>query len=453
MTETAQMWSPEAELAVLGGMFIDADAAQRMADELSPLDFYRPQHRCLFAAMVRLIGRGEVIDGVTLHAELTGAGDLEKAGGMALISGLYDAVPSAANIEYHAGILRDHAHRRELKKSLEASLATVLHPEGRSVPELQELVERDVMRVGDGLRSTAGLVSVKPLLMAEFEAIEAMMDGKAGDTIGTGLIDLDRKTTGSERGDLVLVAARPSMGKSSLAVGNIIAHNAIGQNRRVALFSLETKRHRVVRRLLASEARVDMQKAKRRGQLDEHDLVRLSSAAAAINTAPLFVDDTAGATCQHLRASLRRLVNEGGPVDVVVVDFLGKMRVPGANSRNEEVGQISAELKDVAMDFDCVVFALSQLNRAVEQRPDKKPMMSDLRDSGSLEQDADGVLLLFRPEYYFGATDKKGNSLEGKAEVIVGKWRDGETGTVHVVYEKEFTKFSDAYPRAYGVAS
>jgi replicative DNA helicase len=166
-----------------------------------------------------------------------------------------------------------------------------------------------------------------------------------------------------------------------------------------------------------------------------------------INPAPLFIDDTAGATAGHIRACLRRLVNESGPVDAVVVDYLGKMRAPGSASRNEEVGQISSDLKNVAMDFNCVVFALSQLSRAVEQRPDKRPMMSDLRDSGSLEQDADGILFLFRPEYYFGVTDKNGNSLEGRAEVIIGKWRDGETGSVPVAYEKEYTRFENLGPR------
>lgn len=442
--------SREAELAVLGGMFIDGEAAQRMADELTTGDFGVERCRPVFAAMTRLVARGDVIDFVTLSAEL--GEHLEKVGGHVLLDELYAAVPSAANIDYWADIIRSHAHRRALKRSLEASLGTVLRPEGRSIADVQELVEREVMRVGDSLRSHDGLVPVKGLLMAEFEAIEKMVsdDPTAVDTIGTGLKDLDEKTTGAERGDLILVAARPSMGKSSLAVGNIIVHNALRQHRRTALFSLETKKPKVVRRLLAAEARVDMQKAKRRRALDDLDYAHLSEAASAINTAPLFIDDTPGATCGHARAALRRLVNEHGPIDVVVFDYLQKMRAAaGKTNRNEEVGEISGELKDLAMEFNCVVFALSQLNRAVEQRPDKRPIMSDLRDSGSLEQDADGILMLYRPEYYFGTQDKKGNNIEGKAEVIIGKWRDGETGSVWVTYAKEYTRFENAaYPRA-----
>lgn len=454
MTEpTEPLWDATAELAVLGGMFIDADAAVRMLDELQAEDFYREAHRRLFASMVRLIESGTVIDAVTMQADLNERGELADAGGLGLLGQLYDAVPDAANIGDWAQIVRDHAHRRALKRELEAALQTVLRPQGLSVVEVQESVEKGVQDVGNGLRTHAGgLVWVKNILWPEFEAIEAAQNGSAPpERFGTGLVDLDAKCSGgAERGDLVLVAGRPSMGKSSIAVGNIVAHNAIDRKKLTALFSLETKQRKVLRRLLGSEARVNMQKAFRPNGLADHEYAQLATAAGNINTAPLFIDDTAGATASHIRAALRRLVSDRGPVDVVVVDYLGKMRAPVGRTdrtRNDIVGEISAELKDIAMDFNCVVFALSQLSRAVEQRPDKRPMMSDLRDSGSLEQDADGILLLYRPEYYHGPTDKQGNSLEGRAEILVGKWRDGETGTVVVRYEKEITRFSDAYPR------
>jgi replicative DNA helicase len=452
-----QLWDPSAELAVLGGMFIDADAAVRMLDEITEADFHRQAHRKLFAAMVRLIERGEVIDGVTLQADLQAREELAEAGGLELIGSLYDAVPTAANIAYHAQIVRDHAHRRALKRTLEVALSTVLRPEGLPVAEVQERVEKAVMDVGDGLRTTNGLVWVKTILWPEFDAIEKAQNGEApAERFGTGLHDVDWKLNGgAERGDMVLVAGRPSMGKSSLAVGNIAAHLVIEKKRRVAFFTLETKKEKLLRRLLQSEARVNMQRAFKANGLRDDEYARLATAAGYLNTAPLFIDDTAGATASYMRASLRRMVSDGGPLDAVVVDYLGKMRPSGGveRTRNEIVGEISAELKDIAMDFNCVMFALSQLSRAVEARPDKRPMMSDLRDSGSLEQDADLILFLFRPEYYFGPTDKGGNSLEGKAEVMIGKCRDGETGSVQVVYEKEFTRFANAYPRIAGATA
>lgn len=452
------MWDASAEMAVLGGMFIDAGAAGQMLEELVEADFYRAANRKVFAAMVRLMERGEVIDGVTLQADLRAVGDFDGAGGLEMVSALYDAVPVATNIEYWAQIVRDHAHRRALATALAAGLKTVQHPEGQTVTEVQEAVERGVMAVGDNLRTSSGLVWVKTILWPQFDEIEKAQSGKAPpERFGVGLADVDQKTFGgAERGDLILVAGRPSMGKSSLAVGNIISHLAVEKRKRVALFTPETKKEKVLRRLMAAEGRVNMQRAFRPNGLDESDYARLADAAGRINTAPLFIDDTAGVTSAHMRAALRRLVHDGGPIDAVVVDYLGKMRGrPGSGdmSRNELVGEFSGDLKDIAMDFNCVMFALSQLSRAVEQRTDKRPMMSDLRDSGSLEQDADGILFLYRPEYYFGATDSKGNSLEGKAEVIIGKWRDGETGGVQVLYEKEYTRFIDAYPRAFAGAA
>jgi len=443
-------YSLDAEVAVLGGMLIDRDAVARAIEIVMDSMFYREAHRRLFRAMTRLFERGAVADPVTLTEELRQSDDLEGVGGIAYVAELLDAVPTAANIEYHARIVRDKALLRRLIEASNQIVRDVHEPAGRSVEEILDEAEQRVFSVAQS-HERQGFVWIKEILWPTFEHIEKLQESGSGVTgVPTGFRDLDRMTTGFQKGDLVIIAARPSMGKTSLVL-NIGQTAAIEHEIPTAIFSLEMSKEQLVQRLLCSEGRVDAQKL-RRGNLSAEEYQRLATAAGHLNTAPLWIDDSPGLNVLEMRAKARRLKTETN-LGMLIVDYMQLMSgSTRSESRTQEVSQISRGLKALARELEIPVVALSQLSRGPEQRTDKRPMLSDLRESGSIEQDADVVMFLFREEYYARPEEVDEKQLAGKAELIVSKQRNGPTGVLNLFFNKQYTRF-DSVERKGGQAS
>jgi len=438
-------WSNEAEQAVLGAMLLDQDAALKSAELLDDAMFYRESHRLLFRAMISLTERGDVIDPVTLRDELVKRGDLDRAGGMEYIGSLIDVVPTAANVEYHARIVRDKALLRRL---IEAATGIVQEAyEGRGLPsDVLDSAEHRIFQVAQ-LRRAEEFVRLKELIWPTMERIEQLQSGAGAVTgVPSGFVDLDRLTAGFQRADLVIVAARPSMGKTAFIL-NAIQHAAIEHSIGVGIFSLEMSKDQLVQRLLCSEGLVDAQRL-RRGQLRDDDYPKLARAAGLLGTAPIWIDDSAAITPLAMRSKARRLKTEHN-IGMIVVDYLQLMQGPAdVESRQQEISYISRSLKALAKELDVPVVALSQLSRAPDQRAgDHRPQLSDLRESGAIEQDADVVIFIYRQEMYDGPTDKDGNSIEGLAELLIGKQRNGPTGIVPVYFKKEYTRFDNRSTR------
>lgn len=440
-------WSPEAEISVLGGMLIDGDAVAKGVELADDYMFYREANRRLFRAMQRLFERGDAIDPVTLGEELRGRGELESVGGMGYLAELMEAVPTAANIEYHCRILKERALLRRL---IETSTETIREAFDSGSDQVEELIDRAEQRIFElshaGQRR--GFIWIKEILWPTFEHIEKLQQAEGAITgVPSGFPDLDNLTAGFQRADLIVVAGRPSMGKTSLVL-NVIQHNAIEEGTPVALFTLEMSKEAIVQRLLCSEGRVNSSNL-RKGKLTEQEYTQLATSAGHLNTAPIWIDDSPAITALELRAKARRLKAEVD-LGLVVVDYMQLMQGPArAENRVQEISAISRALKAVAKELDVPVIALSQLSRAPEARSgqQRRPQLSDLRESGAIEQDADLVLFLYRPEVYFGREDEAGESLEGKAELIVGKQRNGPTGTVNLFFRKEYTRFESVTRR------
>ncbi|PYO61594.1 MAG: replicative DNA helicase [Gemmatimonadetes bacterium] len=440
-------WSSEAEQAVLGAMLLDQDAALKAAELLDDTMFYREAHRLLYRAMTALTERGDVIDPVTLREELGKRGDLDRAGGMEYLGSLIDVVPTAANVEYHARIVRDKALLRRL---IEAATHIAQEAyEGRGLPsEVLDDAEHRIFQVAQ-LRRTEEFIRLKELIWPTMERIEQLQSGHGAVTgVATGFTDLDRLTAGFQRADLVIVAARPSMGKTAFIL-NVVQHAAIEHSVGVGIFSLEMSKDQLVQRLLCSEGLVDAQRL-RRGQLRDDDYPKLARAAGLLGTAPIWIDDSAALTPLAMRSKARRLKAEHN-IGMLVVDYLQLMQGPtDAESRQQEISYISRALKALAKELDIPVVALSQLSRAPEQRggEHRRPQLSDLRESGAIEQDADVVCFIYRQEFYDGPVDPKTNeSIEGLAELTIGKQRNGPTGTVKLFFKKEYTRFDNYSPR------
>ncbi len=405
--------------------------------------FYKESHRLLFRSMLSLTERGDVIDPVTLRDELSRRGDLDRAGGMEYIAALIDVVPTAANIDYHAKIVRDKAVLRRLVEAATGIIQDIYEGHG-TAGEVLDNAEHRVFQVAQ-FRRAEEFIRIKELIWPTMERIEQLQSG-AGSVTGvpSGFVDLDRLTAGFQRADLVILAARPSMGKTALAL-NIVQHAAIEHNTGVALFSIEMSKDALVQRLLCSEGLVDAQRL-RRGQLRDDDYPKLARAAGLLGTAPIWIDDSAALTPLAMRSKARRLKAEHD-IALVIVDYLQLMQGPGdVENRQQEISYISRSLKALAKELDVPVVAISQLSRAPEQRggEHRRPQLSDLRESGAIEQDADVVCFIYRQEFYDGPVDPKTNeSIEGIAEVIVGKQRNGPTGTVKLHFKKEYTRFDN----------
>jgi len=438
-------WSEEAEISVLGAMLIDGDAVAQAVTLVDDADFYKEANRRIFRAMVRLQERGEVVDVVTLSDELKSAGELEAAGGMSYLARLVDAVPTAANVEYHCGILEDKSTLRQLIESATHIIQDAYAATGGEVQETLDRAEQRIFGIAQEAERQ-GFVWIKEILWPAMERIDQLQSSPDSITgVPSGYPDLDEMTAGFQPASLVVVAGRPSMGKTSLAL-NFAQHAAIDQEIPVAVFSLEMSKEALVQRLLCAEGRVDSGRL-RRGRLQDDEFARLATAAGHLNTAPIWIDDTPAITALELRAKARRLKAETD-LAMIIVDYMQLMSGPGdVENRQQEISQISRSLKAVAMELDVPVLALSQLSRAPEQRTDHRPVLADLRESGAIEQDADLVLFVYREEVYEGPEDAQGNSLEGKAELIVGKQRNGPTGTVDLFFKKEHTLFESVSRR------
>ncbi len=436
-------FSLEAEISVLAGVLLDEAAMVRVEEIIDASMFFREAHRILYRAMRQLQEKRTAVDPVTVGDHLRTRGELERAGGIEYLAELIDAVPTAANVQYHARIIRDKALLRRLIDASTRTIQDVYEPGERSVDDLVDEAEARIFQVAE-THDRGGFVWIKDLLWDAMENIEKLQQNEGGLTgVPSGFRRLDRMTTGLQSGDLVIVAARPAMGKTSWVL-NVAQSAAIRHKVPVAVFSLEMSKEQVVFRLLCSEARVDAQ-ALRQGRLRDSDYQRIGSAAAYLNAAPIWIDDSPSGTVLEMRAKARRLKAEG-TLGLLVVDYLQLMEGTGRfESRQQEVAQISRGLKALARELNVPVIAVSQLSRAPEQRGgDRRPQLSDLRDSGSIEQDADLVMFLYRPEYYSATgVDEDGNSLEGKAELIVSKQRNGPTGRIDLFFNKQYTRFDD----------
>ena len=445
-------WSNEAEQAVLGAMLLDQDAALKTAEILDDTMFYRESHRLLFRAMIALTERADVIDPVTLRDELARRGDLDRAGGMEYVAALIDVVPTAANVDYHAKIVRDKAVLRRLVEAATSIIQEVYEGHGTAI-ELLDSAEQRVFQVVQ-FRRAEEFIRIKELIWPTMERIEKLHGkGSAITGVPSGFPDLDEKTAGFQKSDLVILAARPSMGKTTFAL-NVVQHAAILHNAKVAVFSLEMSKDQVVQRLLCAEGYVDAHRL-RTGQLHDEDYVKLARAAGFLSTAQIWIDDSAALSPLAVRSKARRLKAEQD-IDLVVVDYLQLMQGPAEiENRTQEISYISRSLKALAKELEVPVLALSQLSRAPEQRggEHRRPQLSDLRESGAIEQDADVVLFIYREEMYVTATpdgkklDKDGNDIERKAELIIGKQRNGPTGTVSLTFEKRYTRFGSPTAR------
>jgi replicative DNA helicase len=433
-------WSPEAEQAVLGAMLLDQDAALKAVQLLDDTAFYRDAHRRLFRAMAQIVDRGDVLDPVVLRDELQRRGDLDAAGGLEYVAELLDMVPTAANIEFHARIVRDKALLRRLI-DVGTQLVQAAYDGRHDVGTLLDEAEQRVFEVSNA-RGTQEVVRIKELMWQAMERIEARDRGdESVRGVPSGFTDLDGKTNGFQRSDLIIVAARPSMGKTSFCL-NVAANAALEHKVPVAVFSLEMSKDQLVERLLAAEAFVDLHRL-RSGGLRADDYPKLSRAAGLLGTAPIWIDDTPALTLLELRSKARRLKAEHD-VGLFVVDYLQLIRgATRSESRQEEISYISRSLKALARELVTPVIALSQLSRAPEQRGgDRRPVLSDLRDSGAIEQDADLVIFIYRAEMYPGIVERDEGE-EGLAEVIVAKHRNGPTGTVKLAFLKQYTRFEN----------
>jgi replicative DNA helicase len=433
-------YAPEAEISVLGGMLIDGDAVAKALEIVDDTMFYREANRRIFRAMSRLFQRGQVIDPITLGEELKKTDELDAVGGMTYVGELLDAVPTAANIEYHARIVRERSLLRRLIEASSEIIRDAYESGERTVDQVLDEAEQRIFQVAQQ-NERGGFVWIKKILYPTFERIEQLQAAKGGITgVPTGFHALDEKTGGFQKGDLVIIAARPSMGKTAFVTG-IALQAAITHRVPIALFSLEMSKEQLVQRMLCSEALVDLGRLLR-GRLSDDDYVQLAQAAGHLNTAPIWIDDSGSLNVLEMRAKARRLKADQPELGLVIVDYIQLMNAAGeAENRVQEVSTISRGLKALSKELSVPILALSQLSRAPEQRTDHRPQLSDLRESGSLEQDADLVMFLYRPEYYFKEEDAREKGLEGKAELIIGKQRNGPTGTVDLFFRRECTRF------------
>ncbi|MHB8473501.1 MAG: replicative DNA helicase [Gammaproteobacteria bacterium] len=431
--------SIEAEQAVLGGLMLDNTAWDQIADKVTEEDFYRRDHRLIFRAARELVEHSSPCDVVTLAEWLDKRAELDNAGGLAYLGALARDTPSAANIRAYADIVRERSVLRQLIRIGTDIANDAFQPDGRSSKELLESAEQQVFHIAEqGGRSQQGFVGLKQLLTGAVDRIDMLFQRDDPITgLATGYTEFDHKTAGLQPGDLIIVAGRPSMGKTSFAM-NIAEHAAIRSKRPVAVFSMEMSGEQLAMRMMSSLGRIDQHKV-RTGKLDDADWPRLTSAVSILAEAPMFIDDTPALTPTELRARARRLKREHGDLGLIVIDYLQLMQVSNTReNRATEISEISRNLKALAKELRVPVMALSQLNRSLEQRPNKRPVMSDLRESGAIEQDADLIVFIYRDEVYNEDSPDK-----GKAEIIISKQRNGPIGSVDLAFLGQYTRFEN----------
>ena len=430
--------SLEAESSVLGGLLLDNEAWDRVGDVLNEADFYRYEHRLVYAALGRLVAENKPADVITVHEQLQRLGQAADVGGLAYLNALAQYVPSASNIRRYAEIVRERSILRQLVSASDEIATNAFATKGRAVAEILDEAEGKIFQIGEqSARLKQGFQSMESLVVELLDQVQEMADNPNDITGGpTGFYDLDRMTAGLQGGDLVVLAARPSMGKTALAI-NIAEHVALNEGLPVAVFSMEMGAAQLAVRIVGSIGRVD-QSHLRTGKLTDEEWPRLTEAIERLRGVSLHVDETPGLTSSELRAGARRLARQCGKLGLIVVDYLQLMSgsASGDENRATELGEISRGLKALAKELKCPVLALSQLNRSVEQRTDKRPMMSDLRESGAIEQDADIIMFIYRDDYY-----NKDSAEQGVAEIIIGKQRNGPTGTIKLAFIKPLTRF------------
>lgn len=434
--------SMESESSVLGGLLLDNNAWDRVGDLLSEGDFYRHEHKLIFEAISKLINASKPADVITVYEHLQGMGKAEEIGGLMYLNQLAQYVPSASNIRRYAEIVRERAILRKLVTASDEIATNAFNPQGKTVERVLDEAEQKIMAIGEeGARNKQGFQSLDSLVVDLLDRVQEMADNPMDVTgVPTGFVDLDRMTSGLQAGDMVVLAARPSMGKTSFAV-NIAEHVALNEGLPVAIFSMEMGAAQLAVRIVGSIGRVN-QGNLRTGKLSDDEWPRLTEAIERLRTVSLHIDETPGLSPTELRANARRLARQCGKLGLIVVDYLQLMSGSGGGSSSDnratELGEISRGLKMLAKELQCPVIALSQLNRSVEQRTDKRPMMSDLRESGAIEQDADIIMFIYRDDYY-----NKESKEPNIAEVIIGKQRNGPTGTVKLFFQKNQTRFEN----------
>lgn len=445
-------YSMESESSVLGGLLLDNNAWDRVGDLLTERDFYRHEHQQIYAAIGKLINDSKPADVITVFEHLQSMGKAEEVGGILYLNQLAQYVPSATNIRRYAEIVREKGILRKLLTVSDEIATNALNPQGKPVERILDEAEQKIFAIGEeGSRMKQGFQSMDTLVGDLLDRVQEMADNPVDVTgIPTGFADLDRMTSGLQAGDMIVLAARPSMGKTSFAV-NIAEHVALNEGLPVAIFSMEMGAAQLAVRIVGSIGKVN-QGNLRTGKLEHDEWARLTEAVEKLSQISLHIDETPGLTPSELRANARRLARQCGKLGLIVVDYLqlmsGSGSGAGGDNRATELGEISRGLKMLAKELQCPVIALSQLNRSVEQRTDKRPMMSDLRESGAIEQDADIIMFIYRDDYY-----NKDSKEPNIAEVIIGKQRNGPTGTVKLFFQKNQTRFenlamgydSDAY--------
>lgn len=441
--------SIEAEQSVLGGLLIDNGAWDRAGDLLTDGDFYRYEHRHIYAAIGALVSATKPADVITVFEQLQSLGKAEECGGLAYLNALAQSVPSAANLRRYAEIVRERAILRKLIAASDEIATNAFNPQGRAVSQILDEAEGKIFKIGEeGSRTKQGFQSMDKLVMQLIDRVTELAENGAEEVTGvrTGFYDLDRMTAGLQPGDLIVLAARPSMGKTAFAL-NIAEHVAVQEGLPAVVFSMEMGASQLALRMVGSLGRID-QSGLRTGRLRDDEWGRLTEAVDQLSKASVFIDETPALNPAELRARSRRQARTCGKLGLIVVDYLqlmsGSSKSDGEN-RATEISEISRGLKALAKELQCPVIALSQLNRSVETRNDKRPMMSDLRESGAIEQDADVIMFIYRDEYY-----NKDSKEPGVAEIIIGKQRNGPVGTVKLTFLKPLTKFDNLAPGSAG---
>ncbi|QMT48727.1 replicative DNA helicase [Neisseria bacilliformis] len=435
--------SVEAEQSVLGGLLLENSAWDRIADVVVGEDFYRHEHRIIFRTITALINENRPADVITVQEFLERSDETEAAGGFNYLISLAQNTPSAANIRRYAEIVRERAIMRRLAEVGTEIARNAYNPEGRDAAQLLDEAENKVFQIAESTaKSKQGFLQLPDLLQEVVERIDMLYARDNPDEvtgIATGFVDLDKKTSGLQPGDLIIVAGRPSMGKTAFSL-NIAEHVAVEGKLPVAIFSMEMGGAQLVMRMLGSVGRLD-QHVLKTGKLQDEHWGRLNEAVIKLSDAPMFIDETAGLTALELRARARRLARQfNGRLGLIVIDYLQLMESSGrTDNRAAALGEISRSLKSLAKELQVPIIALSQLSRSVEQRTDKRPMMSDLRESGAIEQDADLIMFMYRDEYY-----NPESQMKGLAECIIGKHRNGPVGKIHLTWMGQFTKFDNA---------
>lgn len=433
--------SVEAEQSVLGGLMLDNKRLDAVLEVVQEADFFRDDHRIIFRMMLALQENSQPLDVITLSEELHKHNELERIGGLAYLVDIANNTPSAANIVAYAKIIRERSTLRQLIAAASEISKSSFNPSGLDSDDLLQLAEKRVAEIAEDRPKEGGLIEVNSLLKEAVTKIDELFRSGSDITgVPSGITDLDQRTSGWQPGELIILAARPSMGKTALAL-NFVESAMFQQPRPVLVFSMEMPASTLIMRMMSSVGRIDQGKM-RNGKLTEEDWPKLSSAVAKMKDKLLFIDDTAGLNPQEMRARVRRTAREHGNPGMIMVDYLQLMTTAGASEgRTQEISEISRSLKAIAKEFECPVIALSQLNRGVEQRPNKRPMNSDLRESGAIEQDADVILFIYRDEYYNEDSPDK-----GMAELIIGKQRNGEIGTCRAAFVGKYTRFDNLAP-------